>query len=152
MAASTPGTAARRAEQVRQAAIAEFFKMDDIMAVNRALVRQAPVPEALPVGAVVYYWRTQGGPHGTVGSRRRQAVENWRGPGVIVAKQGTSKYYVAMWGTIVMVSPEQLTAASPDEAGVFEQIEELARLVGPDLESVRQKSDSSMKEEADRQQ
>ena len=123
---------------MRQTAIAEFFRMDDIMAINRAMVRQAPTPEAFPEGAVVYYWRQQGSPHGTVGSRRRQATENWRGPGIIVAKTGLSKYYVAVWGSIVMVSPEQLRAASPDEAGIFEHIEDLARLVGLDLESVRQ--------------
>ena len=80
VAARTPGTAAWRAEQIRQTAIAEFFRMDDVMAVNRAMTRQAPVPEAFPIGAVVYYWRTQGGPHNTMGSKRGANKRSWHSP------------------------------------------------------------------------
>ena len=66
------------------------FKMDDVMAISRALTRNRRGPEAFPVGSVVFYWREQGA--GTM-SRRQLAVKGWRVPGVIVAKQGTSRYY-----------------------------------------------------------
>ena len=57
---------------------------------------------------------------------------------MIVAKQGTSRYYLATWGTIVMVTPEQIRAASSDEIEMFDNIEELINIVGSDLQSVRQ--------------
>ena len=74
-AAQVPGSGARRAEQVRQTAVQEFFRLDDVNALNRAASRHVRAPRPFDLGTVVYYWREQGA--GTMSRRLLNASKGW---------------------------------------------------------------------------
>jgi hypothetical protein len=122
--ASVPGSAAERANDIRRAAVKAVQDLDDVRAVQRSLLRGARTPGIYKPGEVVYYWRSQGT---TTQSKRLQHAAGWRGPAVVVATQGTSRIYVASWGSIILVAPEQLRHASHDELASLEQLDALHR-------------------------
>ena len=119
MAALRVGSGAARANEIRRAAVEQFFAMDDVRAIARSLNTRVRLQGDWKLGGVVYYWRVQGA--GTM-ARRAMREAGWRGPCVIVAMQGTSKIYLATWGAPVLVGPTQLRAASEDEIGVLDNL------------------------------
>ena len=126
---------ARRAEDIRRSAQRAMLELDDARAVSAALSRQKRGPRMFSLGDVVYYWRTQGT---TTQSKRLQEAAAWRGPAVIVGIQGTSKYYISSWGTIILVTPEQLRMASSDEGDLLNHLDTLSEVIEQDLSSHRQ--------------
>ena len=77
----------RRAEQIRAAANRSFFELD-----------------------------TDRHPRSKVMSRRLAGYVGWRGPCMVLAKEGHSKMYLSYRGVPVMVTPEQCRHMSKSEA------------------------------------
>ena len=99
---------ARRAEQIRAAAVKAFFELDTDDAVRRAIVGRVRPPRGPFVpGQLVYYWRAQGT---KTMSKRLQGALGWRGPCIVVALEGSSRVHLSYRGVPVLVTPEQWPA------------------------------------------
>ena len=86
----------RRAEQIRAAANRAFFELDTDDAVRRALVGRVRPPRGpfLP-GQLVYYWRNS---HTKNFSKRMKASQGWRGPCIVLAREGNSRLHLSYRG------------------------------------------------------
>ena len=153
---------ARRAESFRRTANVELQKLDDVQTLGRAMsmrLKHNYSPD-FKKGYIVYYWRNI-----TSKSAAQRRVHGWRGPCILLEKVGLSRIYLGAWGSLILVSPEQLRQASLDEMMAMESMEEMARAMGDDLSTKQQmgyldergagptaaeRASSSTKEEADR--
>ena len=118
----------RRAEQIRAAANRAFFELDTDDAVRRALVGRVRPPRRpfLP-GQLVYYWRNS---RTKAFSKRMQVSQGWRGPCIVLAREGNSRLYLSYRGVPVLVTPEQTMHASRDEAELIAREDLLRELSG----------------------
>ena len=118
----------RRAEQIRAAANRAFFELDTDDAVRRALVARVRPPRGpfLP-GQLVYYWRNS---CTKAFSKRMQVSQGWRGPCIVLAREGNSRLHLSYRGVPVLVTPEQTRHASRDGAELIAQEDLLRELSG----------------------
>ena len=118
----------RRAEQIRAAANRAFFELDTDDAVRRALVGRVRPPRGpfLP-GQLVYYWRNS---RTKTSSKRMQVSQGWRGPCIVLAREGNSRLHLSYRGVPVLVTPEQTRHASRDEAELIAHEDLLRELSG----------------------
>ena len=118
----------RRAEQIRAAANRAFFELDTDDAVRRALVGRVRPPRGpfLP-GQLVYYWRNS---RTKAFSKRMQVSQGWRGPCIVLAREGNSRLHLSYRGVPVLVTPEQTRHASRDEAELIAHEDLLRELSG----------------------
>ena len=84
-------------------------------------------------GDIVYYWRNV-----TSKNAMQRRVHGWRGPCMILEKDGQSRIYLGTWGSLILVSPEQLRHASLDEMSAMESVEDMTRAMGEDLATRQQ--------------
>ena len=115
----------RRAMQIRLAAQDALVKMDSQAIWARALNSPPfPMQREWTPGAQVFVWRRQAAAnrYGTGGGRGRRArmASRWYGPGCVLGREATSAgvsraYWVAFNGTLFLVAPEHLRAASQEE-------------------------------------
>ena len=104
---------ARRAEQIRTAAIQAFYEMDNDESARRVLVsRSRPDPGPWHDGDIVYWYRVQGTQKI---SRRAQQAAGWRGPAIVLKHEGHSRVYISYRDVPVLVAPHQLRKASTEE-------------------------------------
>ena len=118
----------RRAEQIRAAANRAFFELDTDDAVRRALVGRVRPPRGpfLP-RQLVYYWRNS---RTKAFSKRMQVSQGWRGPCIVLAREGNSRLHLSYRGVPVLVTPEQTRHASRDEAELIAHEDLLRELSG----------------------
>ena len=118
----------RRAEQTRAAANRAFFELDTDDAVRRALVGRVRPPRGpfLP-GQLVYYWRNS---RTKAFSKRMQVSQGWRGPCIVLAREGNSRLHLSYRGVLVLVTLEQTRHASRDEAELIAHEDLLRELSG----------------------
>ena len=57
---------------------------------------------------------------------------------MIVARQGTSRIFLASWGNVVMESPAQLRLASLDESELFDNLDDVMGALGIDARGMQQ--------------
>ena len=109
---------ARRAEQIRAAANRAFFELDSDEGVRRAMVgRNRPSRNNFEVGQLVFYWRSAGT---RVKSKRIQGGLGWRGPAMVLAKEGHTRLHLSYRGVPILVTPEQCRHLSLEEAETVE--------------------------------
>ena len=126
---------ARRAEHFRRTTNVELQKLDDVQTLGRAMgmrLKHNYSPD-FKKGDIVYYWRNI-----TSKSAVQRRVHGWRGPCMLLEKDGQSRIYLGAWGSLILVSPEQLRHASLDEMMAMENMEEMARAMGDDLSTKQQ--------------
>ena len=118
----------RRAEQTRAAANRAFFELDTDDAVRRALVGRVRPPRGpfLP-GQLVYDWRNS---RTKAFSKRMQVSQGWRGPCIVLAREGNSGLHLSYRGVPVLVTPQQTRHASRDEAELIAHEDLLRELSG----------------------
>ena len=108
LVALDPMTNFRRAEEIRRAARAAYFKNQATQAVQSAArARSRPAPkEDIKPGAVVYVWR----------ANSRSNIRGWVGPGLVINinEPGTS-VWVSMRGVLVKCSREKVRLATDEE-------------------------------------
>ena len=118
---------ARRAEQIRTAAIQAFYEMDNDESARRVLVSKSrPDPGPWRDGDIVYWYRVQGS---RTMSKRAQHAAGWRGPAIVLKQEGHSRVYVSYRGVPVLVAPHQLRKASAEELECVELSEMLDELL-----------------------
>ena len=100
-----------RASQIRTAAKLHLLQGDASDKVRRAMLRKAPVAmgELCP-GSQIYFWTPV-----INRGRNRQDPERWRGPATVVARQGTSRYFIAYRAKVLLVAREQMRHATSME-------------------------------------
>ena len=136
-AANSPGGVARRAEQIRRSANIGMQEIDDLNTLARTMsIRRTPDrATAFEKGDYCYYWRDQGV---TTKSKTTRRSSCWKGPCVVLAKEGSSKIILGSWNTIILVSPEQLRRASADEVSAAENMTDMLKAIGQDLANPQQ--------------
>ena len=131
----TMDSGARRVEHIRRTAEVEMQKLDDVTTLSEAMARRLKHNHSpgYSKGDIVYYCRNV-----TSKSAIQSRVHGWRGPCILLDKEGLRRIYVGTYGSVILVLPEQLRHASLDEMLAMESMEDMARAMGDDLATKQQ--------------
>lgn len=120
----TKSEAARRSDEIRSAAIRAVSESTNADKVKRVLTAK-PHYQGLPQpGTWVYYWCEN---KTTIKSKHGQPAEGLTGPALVVTWQGPARCFVSCFGKIILVSPEQMRPATPNELQTHEELNKMPR-------------------------
>lgn len=117
-----------RASQIRAAAILHVLQSDASDNVRRAMLRKAPVVlgELCP-GSRVYFWTPV-----INRGRNRRGSDIWRGPAIVIDRQGAIRCFIAYRAKVLFVTREQMRHATSMRSAVADRIAEDMGLVSQD--------------------
>ena len=125
----------QRAQAIRESASIALSKLDNSEKLRKAITHNyRPSPVWHP-GECVFYWRIRS----AFTARGRRDFDRWHGPGVILARELSSNgsegeaYWVVHNGVLLLVSPQHIRSASPEERLASEAISEILSEYGSHL-------------------
>ena len=119
-----------RATRMRAAAFAAQERLDANEKWRQALLHQRPIPRNWFPGECVFYWRMETSKNKIKGRYARR-IDRWNGPAVVLARERNDRdeeneaYWIVHNGNLLLVAPQHLRSATPEERLSSETIQQL---------------------------